>query len=196
MWKRQQKGWMQYFGACLNKQPDNTFQDLTKDWESSVSQLSVDGLGGRSFQSWMAGLPIKERGMGLRSMVDTMPAAFIGSVEMSLPFLTGEGGQCQLLLPEIGDIRGAEEGSRWLTLLQSGSRTGREFRECWGRLQHEARQCSDYLGERLESHLSVSVQGLGEGRTDGSTRHLVTEQRERLEQKFSVRMLTCHVVPG
>ena len=56
--------------------------------------LPVDGLGGQSFQSLMTRLPIKEKGMGLRSMEDTIPTAFIGAVEMSLPFLTGEGGQC------------------------------------------------------------------------------------------------------
>ena len=43
-----------------------------------------------SYQQWLARLPIRERGMGLRSLVDTSPAAFIGSVEMALPFLTGE----------------------------------------------------------------------------------------------------------
>ena len=154
--------------------------------------LPVDGLGGQSFQSLMTRLPIKEKGMGLRSMEDTIPAAFIGAVEMALPFLTGEGGQCQLLQPVIGDIRGAEVGTRWQTLLQTGSRTGREFGESWDRLQHEARQCAEYLGDRLESHLAVPVQGLGEGRSDGSTRHLVTEQREKLRAKVLSRALTLH----
>ena len=47
-----------------------------------VLNVPVNGLQGQSFQAWMARLPIKERGMGLRSMVDTIPTAFLGSVEM------------------------------------------------------------------------------------------------------------------
>ena len=135
---------------------------------------------------------LREGYVGLRSMEDTIPTAFIGSVEMSIPFLTGEGGQCQLLQPGIGDIRGSEEGVRWQALLQSGTRTGREFERSWERLQQEARQCAEYLGDRLDSHLSVSVQGLGEGRSDGTTRHFVTEQRERLRAKVLSRALTLH----
>ena len=38
----------------------------------------------------LARLPVKGRGMGLRSQVETILAAFIGSLEMSLPFLCGE----------------------------------------------------------------------------------------------------------
>ena len=55
--------------------------------------------------------------MGLRSLVDTIPAAFLDSVEMSLPFFCGEGGLCEQLLPVVGDMREEEEGVRWRTLL-------------------------------------------------------------------------------
>ena len=130
--------------------------------------------------------------MGLRSMVETIPAAFLGSCEMSLPFLTGEGGQCKLLEPVLGDIRQASEASRWSCLLQSGCRTGREFGESWATLQQEAEECAAYLGETLESHLSVQVEGVGEGRTDGSTRHLLTQQRESLRSRVLSRALTLH----
>ena len=82
-----------------------------------VLDLPVASLQGNSFQSWMARLPVKERGMGIRSTVDTIPAAFLGSLEMSLPFLTGQGGQCQLLEPVLGDIRRAEKEGRWRSLL-------------------------------------------------------------------------------
>ena len=46
-----------------------------------------------SYQQWLARLPIRERGMGLRSLVDTSPAAFIGAVEMALSFFTRGGGR-------------------------------------------------------------------------------------------------------
>ena len=62
-----------------------------------VPQVPVRGLQGLSYQEWLVRLPIRERGMGQRSLVDTCPAAFIGSVEMALPYFTGEGGICPLL---------------------------------------------------------------------------------------------------
>ena len=101
----------------------------------SVLDVPIRALGGQSFQSWLVRLPVKEKGMGLRSLVDIIPAAFIGSVEMSLPFFCREEGVCQLLLPTVGDIREAEVASRWQTLLDSGSRTGRELAECWDTLR-------------------------------------------------------------
>ena len=75
-----------------------------------------------SYQQWLARLPIRERGMGLRSLVDTSPAAFIGAVEMALSFLTGGEGLCPLLEPQIGDVRATEEASRWRSLISSGYR--------------------------------------------------------------------------
>ena len=57
----------------------------------------------------------------------------------------------------VGDMRAANEGSRRRTLIESGCRTGRELSDCQATL--------------------------GEGRVDGSTRHLVTQQRERLRAK-------------
>ena len=59
-----------------------------------VLQVPVWGMEAQSYQQWLARLPIRERGMVLRSLVDTSPAAFIRSVEMSLTFLTGEEGLC------------------------------------------------------------------------------------------------------
>ena len=158
-----------------------------------VLNLPVNGLQGQSFQGLMARLPIKERGMGLRSMVDTIPAAFLGSAEMSLSFLTGEGGQCQILEPCLGDIRAMDTKTRWRVLLQSGNRTSREFQGCWALLQREGEQCAAYLGETLSSHLAEQVEGVGDRRLDGSTRRLLTEQREKLRARVIYRALTLHL---
>ena len=92
-----------------------------------VLDLPVTVLRGKSFQALIARLPIKERGMGLRSLVDIIPTNFLGSLEMSLPFLSDQGGQCQLQEPLFGNMRAAEERSKWRTLLQFGCRTGREL---------------------------------------------------------------------
>ena len=89
------------------------------------------GAAGQSLQHWLVWLPVREQGMGLRSEAKTIPAAFIGSLKMSLLFLCGEGGQLKHLEPVIDDIREAEEGSRWRTLFESDCRTAREFRACW-----------------------------------------------------------------
>ena len=157
-----------------------------------VLEVPVWGMEGQSYQQWLARLPVRERGMGVRSLVDTSPAAFLGSVEMALPFLTGEEGLCPLLAATIGDPRAADPASRWRTLTTSGSRTGREFAASYNQLQREAEDCSLYLGEELEGELGVPVEGVGDGRVDGSTRALVTRQREHLRARVLSKALVEH----
>ena len=157
-----------------------------------VLDVPVRGLQGRSFQHWLARLPVRERGMGLRSMVDIIPTAFLGSLEMSLPFFCGEGGMCDLLEMVVGDVMVVEEAIRWRTLLNSNSRTAIEFTDCWNNLQGEAQDMTAYLGEELEGHLAVPLEGVGEGRVDGSTRHLVMEQREGLKARVLSKALMQH----
>ena len=64
----------------------------------------------------------------------------------------------------------------WLTSLslQSGCRTGEELQQLWTTLQEEAQQMTSYLGSVLEGPLSISVEGTGEGSSDGSTRRRIT----------------------
>ena len=118
-------------------------------------------------------------GFGLRSKVETSPAAFIGGLEQALPHFTGEGGLCQLLQPVLGDWTGQVD-KRWQQLLQSGCRTAKEFSASWVVLQEEARECSVFLGQELDGHLAVPVEGVGEGSVDGSTRRKLVQQREEL----------------
>ena len=70
--------------------------------------------------------------------------------------------------------------SRWQTLLMSGCRTGQELLLAWQALQTEAQYMCEFLGEELVAPLSVSVEEIGEGSTDGSTRKKIVEQRETL----------------
>ena len=44
----------------------------------------VSSMSRSSFQELLVRLPVRRGGLGLRSCVDTSPAAFVGSVEMSL----------------------------------------------------------------------------------------------------------------
>ena len=122
--------------------------------------IPIPALRGQSFQVMMARLPIRERGMGLRSMVDTIPPAFLGSLEMCLPFFCGEEGLCLLLEPLLGDIRAADSKSRWRVLLASGSRTGRELEGCWAQLKLEGQECAAYMGEDLKAHIELELRGL------------------------------------
>lgn len=143
----------------------------------------VQGLDTKSIQSWLVRLPVRSGGLGLRSMVDTIPGAFIGGVEMSLPHFGGEDGVCKLLEPVMGDIQKEPDASRWNMLLTSGCRTGLELAASWDLLQQEARECYQYLGKELEQEggpLATPLPGLGEGRVDGSSRAKVVQQREEI----------------
>ena len=111
--------------------------------------------------------------------MEVSPAAFIGGLEQALPHFTVEGGVCPQLVGVLGEWVGQED-RRWQKLIQSGCRTGRELSVAWGILQSEARQCTRYLGQELDGHLAVPVEGVGEGSVDGSTRKAVVQQREEL----------------
>ena len=111
---------------------------------------------------------------------------------MALPFLTGEEGLCPLLEPLLGNPREADQATRWRTLATAGSRTGREFVAAYQTLQGEARDCCLFLGEELEGELGGLVEGVGEGRVDGSTRALLTQQREKLRARVLYKALKEH----
>ena len=97
--------------------------------EFSVN-ISIPGLPVIPYQEWVVRQPIKMGGCGLRSKVETSPAAFIGGKEQALPHLTGEGGVCPQLQHLLGDWAG-QETTRWQQLLQSGCRTGQELAASW-----------------------------------------------------------------
>ena len=137
-------------------------------------------------------LPVRRGGLGLRSCLDTSPAAFVGSVEMSLPHFGGEGGICQLLEPVLGGLHRREDEGRWAPLLASGCRTGRELSAAWQLLQAEAQEAAAYLGEELTGALAAPVAGLGEGCRTGHTRALVVEQREKLRASVLSKALQEH----
>ena len=85
------------------------------------------------------------------------------------------------------------EAGRWRTFLASGCRTSQEFSLAWNSLQTEAVQCSHYLAEELVGELASEVENVGQGRSDGSTRRLVTQQREELRHKVLTLGLEKHV---
>ena len=125
--------------------------------------IPVESMAELSFQELFIRSPIRLRGFGLRSLVQSIPAAFIGGVERSVSAFPGEGGICRKLEHLLG---GGVEGAQWWRHLQdSNHRTGREFRE----------SC-DFLE-------------LGEG---SSSRQVVTEQREELREAVLREALLRH----
>ena len=92
----------------------------------------------------------------------------------------GEAGVCRKLEHLLG---GGGEGAQWWRhLLDSDTRTGREFRECWSFLQREAGQCCDYLGKELEGPLAAGPAVAANCRSGRSCRQELTEQREELKE--------------
>ena len=47
----------------------------------------------------------------------------------------------------------------------------------WEKQQHLMRQCYNFLGEELEGPFASSVEGVGDGSVDGSTRKRLGENR-------------------
>ena len=152
--------------------------------------LPVESMAGKSFQELFVRTPIKLRGFGLRSLVESVPAAFIGGVERSVSAFGGEEGVCRKLEHLLG---GGGEGTQWWRhLLDSDTCTGREFHECWNFLQQEARECSEYLGRELDGTISAGPDIAAELREGGSSRQLLTEQREELREAVLREALLRH----
>ena len=71
-------------------------------WEC-VSRAPVYNIQGVSFQDQIIRAPVKRGGFGLRSIEETCYPAFVGSVQMAIPFLVGSNGICPQLSVVIGD---------------------------------------------------------------------------------------------
>ena len=70
-----------------------------------VIQVPIVNLTGQSFKHWLVNQPVKLGGLGLRSLVETSPAAFVECVEMSPPFFAGDEGE-DWICPQLEDVIG------------------------------------------------------------------------------------------
>ena len=150
----------------------------------------IDSMTQLSFQELFIRTPIRQKGFGLRSMLTTCPAAFIGGVEKSLPMFSGEQGICRQLQHQVGDGGMGEEW--WRTLQASNCRTGREFTESWTHLQMEGAQCANYLGIELGGLLAKGPAHATCLQPDSSCRQELTEQREELKEAVLKEALLQH----
>ena len=87
---------------------------------------------------------------------------------------------CRRLEHLVGGDGG--EAQWWRHLLDSNTRTGHEFRECWDLLQREANECCNYLGRELEGTIAIGPDIAIELRGGDSSRQALTEQREELRE--------------
>ena len=163
--------------------------DEGQAWEC-VPSVPVQELEGRSFQEWVIRQPVKLGGLGLRCQADLSPAAFLGALEQTLPSFVGERGVCPQLAHLVG--QDGDVLNRWQPLIESGCRTGAELVRAWAIIEREASGMADFLGQELDGVMAVTVEGVGEGRTDGSTRKKLVEQREKLRGAVLGKALELH----
>ena len=128
--------------------------------------------------------------MGIRRQTDLSTVAFIGALEQTVPAFTGDKGVCPQLSHLVGEPGVVDR--RWEPLVQSGCRTGRELVVAWNSLTTEATECAAYLSEATETMFTVQVEAVGEGRTDGSTRGLLSERRDCMRGRVLTRALETH----
>ena len=138
-------------------------------------EVHIPGLEEHTFQSLILQLPLRHGGLGVRSQLFTSPLAYYGALEQSVPHFS-------TVCPPLQHLYSEEEGEahRWAPLLASGCRTGRELGESWRRVKEEVEEMCTYLGEEVPTILACEAEGLGEGRTDGSSRAIMVREVERL----------------
>ena len=141
----------------------------------------------------MAAQPVKLGGLGLRSNAETRLAAFVGGVEMALPYLVeGDHGE-EVLCPQLAQVIGRVGGQqRWSDFLAAGSRTAQEFRLAWEELRGEALDIWGYLQEVPSGPLASSAAAAGGTNLDGSTRSSIVHQREMLRHKLIAKALKAY----
>ena len=160
--------------------------------ECVLDVTDIPELSGRSYQQWMKTQPVKLGGLGLRSLVETCPAAFIGGVEMAIPHLAGGGGVIGIC-PQLERVTGQVSGEyRWNTFIDYNSKTACEYKWAWNSVKEEADNICNYLGIEIQGVLAASVKSSGGVNTDGKTRREITEQREGLRHQLIQRSLADH----
>ena len=110
--------------------------------------------------------------------------------------MTGENGLCRPMEGAWGGEdcwgEGAIPDERWRVLLQSGCQEGLELQGWWGKVQREAREAAQFLGEPLDLLLTSDPRGLGGSCRTGATRGQVVEARDMVRSRLLTRSLELH----
>ena len=156
-------------------------------WEE-VLEVPVSDLGGRSFQSWLVGLPVRLGGLGLTSQEELAPIAFLASLLQALPFFGGDKGVC----PTLASMSGKPGDQQWAPLLASGCRTGRELLAAWQSLQREATEAAEFLGKEVEGPVAEMVEKMGGGLSSKELRRQLCRAREHTRLQVFQKAVRCH----
>ena len=156
--------------------------------------VPIEGLSGKSFQSWAVRQPVKLHGWGFRSLREICAPAYLGTLETSIP-------RMQTISPILVQSWGGADSwgtgatltSRWSTVLSSGCREGEEMRRAWDTLTREAREAAEWLGSDVEQVFSVPLAGLGEGSVSGKTRGDIVSAREKTRAQVLTKALSLYM---
>ena len=186
---RLDKGLWKIFEAAAGFPIPSSGQPLGAD--DCLLNVPVQGLEARPFAEWVARLPIKLHGAGLRSFEDICQAAYLGALEQAAPYMAK-----QLVLEDVlgGEAawgEGADLGSRWSPLLASGHKDGASMRQSWLNLKQEATEAALYLGEELSGVMAEQVTGAGRDCL-GKLRQALVEQRETTRGRVLLQALEQH----
>ena len=161
--------------------------------ECVLDLVEIPLLQGKSYQRHIVCQPVKLEGLGLRSLEDFRFAAFLGGVEMALPYL-GRGVEGEVAIrPQLEVIiEGMEGQERWGNFVNSGCRNSREFRDAWETVSGEAACCWRYIGKESEGCLAATAAVAGGRSMDGSTRTQIVQQLESLCHQVLTSALQAH----
>ena len=154
---------------------------------SCVPFVPVNKMNGKSYQELLVRQPQRLGGLGLRSKVDVCEVAYVGALEQTIPSFIGQKGICPQLSHLVGDL--GDMAARWQPLIQSGCRTGEELQNVWSSITKEMSEGYKFLAEELDDIFNLPVEAVGDGRTDGSTRGLLTEKRETVRARVLKKAL-------
>ena len=103
------------------------------------------------------------------------PYAYYGGAEQVVPHFA-------TVCPPLAHLYDQEGGAlnRWRPLLTSDTRTGRELAAALEKVKVQVTHLANYLEEEVPRMHSFDPEGMGENRTDGSSRALMVKEAEKL----------------
>lgn len=163
------------------------FTDSGGGFECSLD-LPIQSLNNQSIQSHISQLPISKGGLGLRKISATSLPAFVGGIELSLPFFTGDLG----IAPALEEVIGRPDrgtGARWAELIRHNTRTGRELAAAWNKMKDDAQERCTFVEDDLcGTILNAEASSAG----DGSTQTKAIKYLESLHHKSVHKGLQLH----
>ena len=138
------------------------------------------------WEEFVVRLPVKEGGLGLRSLEEKARACFASTVMAVVPSFVEEG-VCPQLGAVVGSCEGAADSSgRWRELVDSGCRLGCEFRAAWEGVVGEVAAATRALGKEAPAWAAVEVQsaGLGLPEQGGTVQGDLQKAREEVRLEF------------